>query len=201
MGLFCTTKVINKTPNVNINFDSLKVPLSDISNAITESNDKLIESQKERFVVVGDTNIRISLIESITIIKDCKFTITLRNEARTEKIEVEGNTSLEAREAYNKVAKILEVELSLPVCRCGVATESMEEMYVQRFNSYNLHSSFKDTCPECREKILTEMGLYRDEYDINTDTNTIILLDDQERVMSREDAINHKYANGRLNSY
>ncbi len=167
--------------DIQTRFKELEKPINGLSKAITDANDKMIESHKDQFVEVDGVNLRTSLIDSVSNIKDNKITIVYKNEP----LVYEGETSLDVRTVFNRVAKVFGIELSLPICNCGVTTESMSDMYKSRFVSQNLHESFVDFCPSCRKRVLLEEGLYKMDYDVCTDTNRIILLDDQSEILDR----------------
>ncbi len=186
MGLFYTNVQTTVRPNINIRFKELKKPLKDIEEAIIKSNDKLIESQKEKFIELEGLSIRVSLIEALTEINDNKFSIIFSSSARSDNITYEGETTLLTRKAYNKIASALGIDLSLPVCVCGEPTESLDNHIVSRFSKYDLPSYFETYCPQCRKKILLLDRLYRHNYDMNNDQHFITFLDGQTMEITRE---------------
>ncbi len=179
MGLFYTNVQTTVRPNINIRFKELQEPLKNIEEAIIKSNDKLIESQKDKFIEIDGFFIKASLIEALTGIEDNKFVIIFTTTARTDAITYKGETRLLTRKIYNRVAKEINVKLSFPVCACGETTESLNNMFAARFRSYNLPNNLIDYCPDCRMDFLLKEELFRLDYDINNDLKYLKFLDDQ----------------------
>lgn len=186
MGLF-GTHVYNRvstSTNVNINLKDLKKPLEDIKEAIVDSNDKLIEAQKEKFIEINGITFKASLIEAVTEIKDNKFSVIFSPQSRMDTIDFENDDLLSLRETYNKIAKIIGMELNGPVCTCGKTTEkiSLGSSIRDRFDIFD---DFLIWCPDCRKKLMLAEQLYRkfEDYSFGLGRYRIIFLDGQEEII------------------
>lgn len=186
MGLF-STHVYNRvstSTNVNINLKDLKKPLEDIKEAIVDSNDKLIEAQKEKFIEINGITFKASLIEAVTEIKDNKFSVIFSPQSRMDTMDFENDDLLSLRTTYNKIAKIIGIELNGSACACGKTTEkiSLDSSIRDRFDIFD---DFLVWCPDCRKKLMLEEQLYRkfEDYSVGLGRYKIIFLDGQEEII------------------
>lgn len=157
---YISTRV--SAPNVNVNFKHLEKPLGEIKDAINHSTDRMIESQKDKFIELNGLSLRASLIEGMTNIKNKGFTVIMSQGATTGSIDFTHETDLGIRMSYNAIASVLGIELNGDVCGCGNTHEKLEiPLSDQNLKRFGIFPDFNDLCEECRLRTMLNHGAYR----------------------------------------